>query len=425
MGQLRGLLPSGGQNIFLHQRRFAWFDNIPIFLIAVCNMTNMSVDEFGKREVTLPSGLRVELARRDDLEIRVRDLDVSYYGPAQDPDARGLTLDDVADDVSDFLSPVTTPGNSGFDANGFAKNRQVSPTSTGASSLSNLFHATAATATQGPAKRQRIDKRGRHWMSVWNNPEESSIDILLGLRGLVKYSIQHEVGANGTPHLQGVLTFANAKFWSELDNACKDPITGKSRCWFDKIKNLQAAKNYCRKQKTATGRCWRKGYKGGGVPLVDPLEGKELYNFQQRIIDIVNGPVHDRLIYWFFSSKGGIGKSALVKSLVMNYGALICGGKKGDMFYAVNKMVEKGDPPDLVVFDIPRSQGATVAYDGIECIKNGCFFSSKYESGACIMNTPHIIVFANMGPVIHMMSNDRWAVTDLDLEIDLRDVGTE
>ncbi len=366
----------------------------------------------GVREGTLPSGLRVALAVTDPFEIVVAELDSAPLR-ACDNQLGDSYLYPTLDDV------ISLSDEDEGEVESIEDEKRISPPSSVGTTLSDLFHATAATATQGAAKRRRVDARARHWMIVWNNPELNSIDILLSLTGLAKYSIQHEVGANGTPHLQGVLSFTNTKKWSELNNACDE------LCWFQPVRNLQAVKNYCKKQKTATGPSWRKGYKAGNPKLVDPLEGKELYSYQKRIIGIVNGDIHDRLIYWFFSSKGGIGKSALVKHLVMNYGALICGGKKGDMFYAVNKMKEAGNAPDLVVFDIPRSQGAIVAYDGIECIKNGCFFSSKYESGACIMNTPHIIVFANMGPVIHMMSNDRWAVTDLDMETDLRNVGTE
>ncbi len=388
-------------------------------------MRDISINSDGVREGTVPSGLRVELNKQHDLSVIVTNL-----GPIDTPSvANDLPQNQLGasylypevDDVDAFLSPESS-GDEHEVETVFTKGkvlRTPSPISSVGTTLSDLFHATAATATQGPAKRQRVDARARHWMIVWNNPELGSIDILLSITGLTKYSIQHEVGENGTPHLQGVLSFTSAKKWSTLNNFCD------AKCWFQPVKNLQAVKNYCKKQATATGPSWRKGYKAGNPKLVDPLEGKDLYSYQKRIIDIVNGDIHDRLIYWFFSTKGGIGKSALVKHLVMNYGALICGGKKGDMFYAVNKMKQSGNPPDLVVFDIPRSQGATVAYDGIECIKNGCFFSSKYESGACIMNTPHIIIFANMGPVIHMMSNDRWSVTDLDLEIDLRNVGTE
>uniref|UniRef100_UPI004049B2EE hypothetical protein n=7 Tax=Pseudomonadati TaxID=3379134 RepID=UPI004049B2EE len=64
-------------------------------------------------------------------------------------------------------------------------------------------------------------------------------------------------------------------------------------------------------------------------------------------------------------------------------------------------------------FDIPRSQLDYLSYTGIEEVKNGCFFSSKYESEMVLYNSPHIIVFANEEPTYHKLSSDRWNVVDL------------
>ena len=46
----------------------------------------------------------------------------------------------------------------------------------------------------------------------------------------------------------------------------------------------------------------------------------------------------------------------------------------------------------------------------MEAIKNGCFFSGKYESGMVRFNSPHILVFANEPPERTKLSQDRWCV---------------
>ncbi len=157
------------------------------------------------------------------------------------------------------------------------------------------------------------------------------------------------------------------------------------------------------------------------LPLVvkDPLEGKNLYAFQRKIIGIVKQEPDERTIYWFWSVKGNIGKSSLCKHLCLKYDALSLGGKVADALYAVGKRVGAGKPPKVVVFDVARSEAKYLQYAALENLKNGCFFSSKYESGQVLMNAPHVIVFSNEAPDRSMLSGDRWKVTCLDLEEDL------
>lgn len=54
-----------------------------------------------------------------------------------------------------------------------------------------------------------------------------------------------------------------------------------------------------------------------------------------------------------------------------------------------------------------------VSYEAIESVKDGIFFSGKYESGMTIFNQPHIICFANFAPDIGKMSSDRWKIFEL------------
>ena len=54
-----------------------------------------------------------------------------------------------------------------------------------------------------------------------------------------------------------------------------------------------------------------------------------------------------------------------------------------------------------------------LSYTGIEEVKNGCFFSQKYESAMVVMPYPTIIVFANEEPCYGKMSQDRWRVQQI------------
>lgn len=254
--------------------------------------------------------------------------------------------------------------------------------------------------------------RSRHWFLTLNNYTEDQINELLAL-GAKRYAFQEEKSASGTDHLQGVFSFQHAKFWSTLD------LRFKSKAVWAVCRNVAAAKNYCTKEKTRNGRQWVYGYRVGrrSRKVKDPLEGKTLYNWQSEIIDMIGGEPDDRKIYWYWSDRGNIGKSALVKHLVMKEDAIFCGGRFQDAFYAIKEEVSKGLDIQIVIFDLPRSMGNKISYTAMEGIKNGLIFNSKYESGKVLFNTPHIIVLANYEPNLDQMSEDRWVVKNLDDEV--------
>ncbi len=256
-------------------------------------------------------------------------------------------------------------------------------------------------------KRRKVDLRGYNWFLTWNNYDSASLGVLLGLAGLKRYCIQEEVGKDGTPHLQGVMVFKTNVLMSTLNNACN------KKCWWSRCRNLQAAKNYCSKVPTASGERWVKGF-NIFVKVKDPLEGKELYDWQEDILNMVRGKADDRKVQWYWSAVGNVGKSVLCKHMVLKENAIVVGGSFRDAYYAIMQRVQKKRSVNLVVFALSRSQGNKVSYIAIEGIKDGMFFSPKYESGMCVYNHPHVLVFANEPPDLSMLSKDRWVVKCLD-----------
>ncbi len=268
-----------------------------------------------------------------------------------------------------------------------------------------------------PTKKRRVDPRGRQWFLTWNNHTDESIKILLRIAGLNKYCIQEEQGVIGTPHLQGVMVFAEAKLRSTLENH----VSGKVH--WEKARNLHACKNYCSKVETSCGQRWTKGFH---IPekIRDPLSGKQLYTYQKEVLELVKQPPDDRSIHWYWSKSGNVGKSALCKHLCLKHDAIVVGGSFKDAYYAIMQRVKESRPIKLVVFSLCRSQGNKVSYIAMEGIKDGMFFSAKYESGMCCYNPPHVIVFANESPDMENLSTDRWNIKCLDKEMDLVDIAS-
>ncbi len=242
------------------------------------------------------------------------------------------------------------------------------------------------------------------WCFTLNNYTDEEYGAMVPcFRGLAKkFIIGDEIGDLGTPHLQGYVEFSKKL----------RPLSLKlsNRIHWEKARgNSDENYQYCSKENVKICEGWPRPIK-----IIT-----ELRPFQKDIVKLVEEEPDDRKIDWFFDYKGNSGKSALVKLLCYKYNALICGGKGTDMKYQIAKYVEKnGEGPKIVIFDIPRSVLDYVSYQGIEEIKNGCFASSKYESEMVIMNSPHILCFANELPDVEKLSKDRWRFHDLNPKIE-------
>lgn len=180
------------------------------------------------------------------------------------------------------------------------------------------------------------------------------------------------------------------------------------------MRNRDCAFLYCLKDETRApeGVRWSQG-----LPrTLDTVGIEELRPWQRRIYDsvLLPCPRDHRKIRWYWETTGGTGKTFLTKCLVDQRSALVVSGKASDVLAAIALMLkEKREAPEVIVWDIPRSVADYVSYQSIEKLKDGCFFSGKYESGMVRINTPHILCFANQLPDLEKLSADRWVVKEL------------
>lgn len=269
------------------------------------------------------------------------------------------------------------------------------------SNSSNSSTEEGNTKTSSRVSKKQISPSKR-WCFTLNNYTEDEISSIVPV--FKEYCIvalfSKEVGESGTPHLQGYFEFKTKRRPSSVFQ-CK-------RIHFEKaIGNKQQNIEYCCKDNEPVFSL--------GLPetlkLIEPNRG-----WQKNILQIINEPAHDRTINWFWEEEGGIGKSCFTKYLCAKHGALILAGKSADMKFGILKYIEKhnGIAPKIIIFDIPRSMLDYLSYTGLEEIKNGCFFSSKYECDMVLFNSPHVIVFANSEPDYEKMSSDKWNVVYID-----------
>lgn len=263
----------------------------------------------------------------------------------------------------------------------------------------------ATQATQGNTTACNTIKavvRARHWCFTLNNHTEAEITHLTQELGV--YLFQEEIGKEGTPHLQGVCSFDNARVLAGMKKV-------NERAHWEPCKDLAASIKYCSKAETRTGRLWESGMRPD--TLIDPMAGLELRDWQRRLMEIIAGPVHPRKIHVFLDPDGNSGKTSMAKHICINRPkeTLYVIGKAADIKYGVTQFVaNKSNRLKTVLIDCPRSISDYLSYGGIEEVKNGIFYNTKYESGMVIYNTPHVILFTNVEPKYEELSADRWDV---------------
>lgn len=241
-----------------------------------------------------------------------------------------------------------------------------------------------------------------HWFFTFNNYDSEDITILLKVFNELcyMYAFQEETGENGTKHLQGIISLKRRARWSEF---------GLQReIHWEKPNNVKDCYIYCTKEKTRTGNVFLLKYE---IPYHYKLDC--FFDWQQELLDIISQPPDDRVVHWYWSDEGSVGKSCFVKHLLMNNNAILCTkGKYNDICNLIyNAKLNKSK--NIVLFDLPRNNGNAISYDAIESIKNGMISNMKYETGFVIFPPPHVIVFANEPPERSKLSKDRWHVREI------------
>lgn len=256
-----------------------------------------------------------------------------------------------------------------------------------------------------------MSHKHRNWFFTLNNYTEEDIKMLVHKFSLEKfYRFQKEVGKNGTKHLQGMVKM---KEGHKLDYMKKI----NERAHWEVCKNVNAAANYCKKLDTYDGERFEGGElkKKKELPMVkDPLKGKELYPWQKDLISWLESDPDDRCIVWIWDEKGNVGKTSLLKHIILNekkFGfAIMTGGRYKDACHIISNCLDKKKEPRIVFLNVSRDDYESVDYKAIENIKDGIFASTKYDSSMRVMNCPHLIIFSNKEPAIRRLSLDRWAI---------------
>lgn len=246
----------------------------------------------------------------------------------------------------------------------------------------------------------------KRWCFTLNNytPEELE-QLCANCAKFTSFSVygKEGEGADRTPHIQGYVEFATRVRPLRLFN--------NPRIHWEKAKGTKEQNvKYCSKE----GTYWINGEAQRPLAIISY---DDMYAWQQTIVDLAKTEPDDRTIHWFWETCGNRGKTTLCKYLVTKIPhCIVVEGKGADMKNAVLTYINTHSvAPKCIVVDIPRSfKTDFLNVPALEGIKNGLFYSGKYEGGMCVYNPPHVIIFSNAPPPdTGALSSDRWNVVNI------------
>jgi len=243
--------------------------------------------------------------------------------------------------------------------------------------------------------------QSKSWCFTLNNYLEQDIkDLKIFFKEKCeKFIFGRERGEQGTPHLQGyIYLYIKAR---PLEFCLNSKIHWE-RCKGNELENII----YCSKEGNYD--------KSDNINIPKKLKIiKDLRPWQLSIEKLLIVEPEDRKIIWVFEEEGGVGKSAFARYLINTYDSLyITEGKKTDIINMVYNYVLTKEL-NIVILDVPRSNGNKISYKSLEEIKNGIICNTKYETGCKVVNPAHILVFANEAPEVEKLSLDRWDIYEI------------
>jgi len=273
-------------------------------------------------------------------------------------------------------------------------------------------------------KNSRGTKRqtGSHrWQFTWNNYPEDWADVIRGRVDAVKtrFPLLKWIGgeeiapSTGTPHIQGYIEFMPSGPGQQRVRPISALGLPKEVHWGDKDgkpckgtrqQNIDYCSKECRNIVTT-------------FKIPKPLWVPQIYGWQleaAKLLDV--DPLLDtRSIHWFWEPNGNMGKSSFARWACGTHALkgtpeeiIKVGGKAADMKHSIAGRMEKyGEYPTKVIVDVPRDSLQYVSYAGLEEVRNGLFFSGKFESDMVLMNPPTMLVLANSPPEEGKWSTDR------------------
>jgi len=249
-----------------------------------------------------------------------------------------------------------------------------------------------------------------------------------------------EVGAEGTPHLQGYVSFKARKRFEQVKRLIPDshlsvargtasqnqaycqkegdftefgdpPSGAGERCdlklFMEAVKSGCTDRKLLREEHSKTmARYPRFCSEYIGDHEEADVPDHPLFEWQRILNEKLSRETNDREIVFVVDKEGNVGKTWFAKWFCARNetAQYMESTKKADMAYSL-----KRDVTHLFV-NCTRQQVDFLNYSFLEAVKDGMVFSGKYESCTKIVGPCHVIVMMNQDPEMDKLSSDRYKI---------------
>lgn len=291
--------------------------------------------------------------------------------------------------------------------------------------------------------------QSKRWVFTINNYDDDTVRRLGTLAEECQYLVfGREIGAAGTPHLQGFVIFPS----NQRLASAKRKIDDRAHVEAARGTSQQAAQ-YCKKEGSfeeygelpanqgkrndfaelkewvttqtskPTAAAIAQQFPGlyikyGRImewvdliyPTLPSVQGQPREWQEQLRTDLEREP-DDRKVIFIVDRLGGKGKTWFCKwftSEKSDITQILRIGKRDDIALTIR------EGKSVFLIDVPRSQSEFLQYSILEQLKDGMVFSPKYESRMKYISKCHVVVFMNESPDMNKLSRDRYEITRLD-----------
>lgn len=231
-----------------------------------------------------------------------------------------------------------------------------------------------------------------------------------------KWAFQVEEGSeSGYRHYQCRMRLYNKRRLSEIISRTAHFWEGKSRHWSVTSANVHEGQNfnYVMKADTRVEGPWTDQDFEAPPVLTRQLRSfaqEQFYDWQKQVKEMCYEQ-DDRTIKLIWDTEGAAGKSIMAEYLEYN-----------DLAFEVPAMRQMEDIMQCVMsvkvhkcylIDMPRAMKKDKLcdfYAGLEALKNGVAYDTRYHFKKKRFDRPQVIVFSNRLPLWEFLSLDRWEV---------------
>lgn len=219
-----------------------------------------------------------------------------------------------------------------------------------------------------------------------------------------KWCFQEELSESGFRHYQG-------RFSLKIKNR----LMGVKRLFEDGMHfSITSNENrdnmfYVMKEDTRIAGPWR----DEDIEIPSDYHGMVLREWQKQVIETFKVRDMDKINLLYDPQMAGLGKSVLYGYCVVNELAQIIPplGNAKDISQFV---ISFGAKP-VYLIDIPRaSPHLAEMYAGVETVKSGIIYETRYKGKCMVMNRPVIWVFTNTLPNVNWISQRKWKLWIVD-----------